>query len=75
MWRWVTRGLVLSFVAVLAAATATAQLPDVVGSVDSPDPNITQSGVILVRGFALALTDISKIDLYVDDALKRSTPV
>src|SRR2546430_4983980 len=70
MWRWATRGLVLSCVAALATATVFAQttpLPDFFGQLDSPDPGVTQSGVILVKGFALAQPDIAKIELFVDD--------
>jgi N-acetylmuramoyl-L-alanine amidase len=40
---------------------------DFVGSVDSPDPSQTQSGVVFVKGWALAPQQISKIELYVDD--------
>jgi Bacterial Ig domain len=72
MWRWVTRGLVLSFVAALATAAAFGQTvcgndANCIGSLDSPDPSIDQSGVVLVRGFALALPEITKIELFVDD--------
>src|SRR5205085_6506445 len=72
MWRWVTRGLVLSFVAALATATAFAQVQcgvdaSCIGSLDSPDPAAPQSGVILIKGFALAQPDIAKIELFVDD--------
>src|SRR5439155_1008792 len=38
-----------------------------IGSLDSPDPSVSQSGVILVRGFALAQPDVAKIELFVDD--------
>lgn len=71
MWRWVTRGLVLAFVAALLAPALIAQTPcgagSFCGALDFPDPAVTQSGVVLVRGFALDPAQISKIELYVDD--------
>jgi Bacterial Ig domain len=73
MWRWVTRGLVLTLVLSLFAPALLAQTttppPDFVGSLDSPDPNQTQSGMILVKGFALdpAGTNVARVDLFVDD--------
>jgi len=72
MWRWVTRGLVLSFVAALATASAFAQNQcgvdaNCIGSLDSPDVSLSQSGVILVKGFALVLPDLAKVELFVDD--------
>lgn len=66
MWRWVTRGLVLTIVA-LCAATVFAQQADFIGVVDLPDPAVTQSGMVLVRGWALDPQQISKAELYVDD--------
>lgn len=64
MWRWVTRGLVLSFVALLAPLLL-AQV-GFVGAVDSPDPARSHSGVVLVKGWALDPNQISKIELWVD---------
>jgi hypothetical protein len=66
MWRWVTRGLVFTIVA-LFAATVLAQQADFIGVLDLPDPTVTQSGMILVRGWALDPQQISKAELYVDD--------
>lgn len=65
MWRWVTRGFVLSLLAALLAPTLTAQ--DFIGVVEKPDPAVVQSGMILVQGYALDVAQISKIELYVDD--------
>lgn len=70
MWRWVTRGLVLSLVA-LCASAAWAQTFDFVGDVDSPDPERPQSGVVLVRGWALSPITISHIELWVDDTFQH----
>ena len=72
MWRWVTRGLVLSLFAALATAAAFGQTQcgvdaTCIGSLDSPDPSLAQSGVILVKGFALVQPDVSKVELFVDD--------
>ena len=66
MWRWVTRGLVLTSLALLAPILL-AQPFEFVGDVDSPDPNRVQSGVVLVKGWALDPGQISKIELWVDN--------
>ncbi len=66
MWRWVTRGLVLTIVA-LCAATVFAQSADFIGVVDLPDPAVTQTGMVLVKGWALDPQQISKAELWVDD--------
>jgi hypothetical protein len=65
MWRWVTRGFVLALLAALLAPTLTAE--QFIGVVEKPDPSVTQSGMILVQGWALDQAQISKIELYVDD--------
>ncbi|HET7712529.1 MAG TPA: hypothetical protein VFL80_11415, partial [Thermoanaerobaculia bacterium] len=69
MWRRVTRGLVLTAVAALCAPALLAQ--GFVGAIDLPDPAVTQSGVVLVRGFALDQQAISRIELYVDDQFQH----
>lgn len=72
MWRWVTRGLVLSVLATLLAPALLAQLPpSFLGNLDLPDPSITHSGVVLVRGFAFDPGQISKIELFVDNAFQH----
>jgi hypothetical protein len=70
MWRWVTRGLVLTFLTLLAS-TVFAQLT-FVGDVDAPDPNKTQSGMILVRGWALDPGVVTRIELWVDDQYQHN---
>lgn len=70
MWRWVTRGLVLTFVALLAPALFAQQT--FIGDVDAPDPTRTQSGLIMVRGWALDPGLISKIELWVDDQYQHN---
>lgn len=71
MWRWVTRGLVLTLAVALFAPALLAQ--GFVGDLELPgaDPSIVQSGMILVRGWVLSPIDISRIELYVDDQFKH----
>jgi hypothetical protein len=69
MWRWVTRGLVLTCLASLFASAALAQQFE--GALDRPDPGVTQQGIVLVRGFVLDPTSVSKIELYVDDQFQH----
>jgi hypothetical protein len=69
MWRWVTRCLVLTFGALLAPALF-AQLT-LTGDVDAPDPSKTQSGMVLVKGWAIDPGVISKIELWVDDSYQH----
>ena len=66
MWRWVTRGLVLSFMALLAPILS-AQVFEFTGAVEAPDPARIHSGVVLVKGWALDPNQISRIELWVDD--------
>jgi hypothetical protein len=76
MWRWVkTRGLVLTAVLSLFAPGLFAQTSDLIASLDLPDPGVTQSGEILIKGWALDPigTSISKIELYVDDQFQYQT--
>ena len=65
MWRWVTRGLVLTFVALLAPCLF-AQQP-FIGAVDAPDPEQPQSGLVLVKGWVYDPHQVTKIELWVDD--------
>jgi hypothetical protein len=67
MWRRVTRGLVLAFLAALAVPALLAQPVETQGALELPDPNVTQSGVILLKGWFLDPASISKIAAYVDD--------
>ena len=67
MWRWVTRGLVLSVFVLLCVSTLVAQATDIIGSVDAPDPGTPQTGMILVKGWVLDPSAVSKVELYVDD--------
>jgi hypothetical protein len=69
MWRWVTRGLVLTLLTTLAVPALVAQtgLP-FIGSLDRPDSGAPQSGVVPVSGWAFDPTGtISRIELFVDD--------
>ena len=71
MWRWVTRGLVLSIVT-LCAFTMLAQTYSFIGDVDSPDPERPQSGLVMVQGWALSPITISRIELWVDDTKQHN---
>jgi len=72
MWRWVPAACshcLCAFSSALAAQTA-----DIIGSVDSPDPG-TAVGMILVKGWVLDPSSVSKVELYVDDQFSTtSTP-
>ena len=65
MWRWVTRGLVLSCVALLAPVLF-AQQP-FIGALDAPSVDETHSGLILVKGWVYDPHQVTKIELWVDD--------
>ena len=68
MWRWVTRGLVVAFIAALLSPSLIAQTPGgVIGQLELPDPAVTQGGVVLVRGWVFDPAQISRIELYIDD--------
>jgi hypothetical protein len=71
MWRWVTRGLVLTVFALFTSALA-AQTADITGSVDAPDPGTPQFGMILVKGWVLDPSSVSKVELYVDDQFQHN---
>ena len=73
MWRWVTRGLVLSSVALLAPLLFAQPTFQFVGDVDSPDPARIHSGIVLVKGWALDPAQISRIELWVDDQFLHKT--
>lgn len=70
MWRWVTRGLILTFVALLAPALL-AQTQGFVGDLETPDPTRVHSGMILVKGWVLDPHEILKIELWVDDQFQH----
>jgi hypothetical protein len=70
MWRWVTRGLVLSIFALLLTSSLFAQ--GLIAELDFPDPSVTQSGMVLVKGFIIDPQQVSKVDLYVDDQFQHT---
>ena len=70
MWRWVTRCLVLTSLALLAPALLAQTT--FVGDVDSPDPSRVQSGVVLVRGWVLDPNLATRIELWVDDQYQHN---
>jgi len=65
MWRWVTRGLVFTLLATCIPTALYAQ--DLIAALDFPDPTISNSGMVLVKGFVLDPVQVAKIELYVDD--------
>jgi hypothetical protein len=67
MWRRVTRGLVLAVLASLAVPVLLAQTTETRGALDFPDPTVTQTGVILVKGWFLSPESISRVAVFVDD--------
>ncbi|HEV7484132.1 MAG TPA: Ig-like domain-containing protein [Thermoanaerobaculia bacterium] len=67
MWRRVTRGLVLVVLTSLAVPVLLAQPAETRGNLDFPDPTVTQTGVILVKGWFLSPESISRVAVYVDD--------
>lgn len=67
MWRRVTRGLVLAILVLLVMPVLNAQTIETRGALEFPDPSVTQSGVILVKGWFLDPAAISSIAVYVDD--------
>jgi hypothetical protein len=69
MWRWVTRGLVLTFATALLTPALLAQ--ESIGSIDEPDPGVTQTGLIKVRGYLLDQQQASRMELYVDDQFQH----
>ena len=70
MWRWVTRGLVLSLVA-LFAPLLFAQTAPFLADIDSPAATSTQSGMIVVKGWVLDPNQLSELHLYVDDQFQH----
>ena len=69
MWRWVTRGLVLTVLAISLTPAVHAQ--DFIAALDQPDPTVTWSGVIPARGWVLDPGQVTKIELYVDDQFQQ----
>lgn len=67
MWRRVTRGLVLAIVVSLLVPVLCAQTIETRGALEYPDSTVSQSGVILVKGWFLDPAAISRIAVYVDD--------
>ena len=49
MWRWVTRGLILTFFLALFAPGLLAQTAVFTGDLEKPDPAQVQSGMVLSR--------------------------
>jgi hypothetical protein len=69
MWRRVARGLICVVVAISFLISADAQ--DFVGFIERPQAEATVNGMVLVQGWALTLSPVSKIELYVDDQFQH----
>jgi len=67
MWRRVTRGLVLAIVVSLVLPVLHAQTIETRGALEFPDTTVSQSGVILFKGWFLDPAAISRIAVYVHD--------
>jgi hypothetical protein len=67
MWRRVTRGLVLAILLLFFVPVLSAQTVETLGALEYPDSSVAQSGVILVKGWFLDPSAISRIAVYVDD--------
>jgi len=68
MWRWVTRGLILTLLALLAPALLA---QDFAGDLETPDPTRVQSGMVLVKGWVLDPHQVNRIELWVDDQFQH----
>ena len=74
MWRWVTRGLVLSLVA-LFAPLLFAQTAPFLADIDSPAATNTQSGMIVVKGWVLDPNQLSELHLNDDDQYQHKANI
>jgi hypothetical protein len=73
-WRMVTRGLVLGFILLGVTASASAQ-SDFYAFLEKPLPGETVSGVVLVQGWAVDPTGISRVDLIVNGQFYHSANI
>lgn len=73
-WRMVTRGLVLGLVLLGVVAPASAQT-DFFAFLEKPAAGETVSGVVLVQGWAVDPTGISRVDLIVDGQYYHSANI
>ncbi|MGA7615678.1 MAG: Ig-like domain-containing protein [Thermoanaerobaculia bacterium] len=73
MWRWITRGLMLSCLLALLTPVLSAQT--FAGFIEKPAEGATVSGMVLVQGWAIDQQQISKVDLFVDDQFQHSAEI
>lgn len=67
MPKWILRCLAVSFAWLVATAVlAQAGPPGFVAEVDLPDPNIPESEIVLVRGFAYDVQGLTRIEVFAD---------
>ena len=74
MWRLIARGSVLAILAVCLVPAAFAQ-PAFIGFIEKPAEGSTVTGMVLVQGWALDPTGISRVDFYVDDVFQYSADI
>ena len=73
MWRLMVRGLAFGAILFLLLPAAYAQ--SFVGVVERPLEGQTVSGVVLVNGFAIDEANVSKVELFVDDAYQHDANI
>ncbi|MGH9457867.1 MAG: Ig-like domain-containing protein [Thermoanaerobaculia bacterium] len=73
MWRRLVRGLALGCLCAFLVPAAYAQT--FVGVLEHPLEGSTGSGVVLVRGFALDDSQISKVEVFVDDVFLHNASI
>lgn len=74
MWRLIARGSVLAILAVILVPAAFAQ-PAFIGFLEKPAEGSTVVGMVLVQGYAVDPSGISRVDLYVDDVFQYSADI
>ena len=60
MWRWVTRGLVLTVLATCLPTALYAQ--DLVAALDFPDPTVPNYGMVLIKGWVLDPVSVARLE-------------
>lgn len=70
MWRWVARGLVV--IAVVSFLVPAGYAQEFLGFIEKPIAGETVNGMVLVQGWSLTQSPISKVELYVDDQFQHA---
>lgn len=69
MWRRVARGLI--FIVIVSFLVPVGYAQEFLGFIEKPVAGETVSGMVLVQGWSLARSPISKVELYVDDQFQH----